>query len=305
MSDREISTAAQDALKTFCAALSEIAFFSDWQKLPDRLRRRATRWSSELADALNHPAAWLAAPERTAGRPQQASIPITQRELLVRWLRSNGFASDAMELDSQLTLLLPRLREWEDRTRRVVERNEPEVARLLRTPELYDWIGREAADELHGVLDEVCRTLTYCRQLGTTLAHCKQLAATIDSNPTTKTPPPRQLESCRALRRRAEAYVKRNGFPGVRALARALACPGSSLKNAIDRSTYLAARRAEYKQDRSRKAREVPLTDVVLDNAIQDTEADSPETLSELIAEQTDDDHSPVAYCSGRIRQRS
>ena len=85
-----------------------------------------------------------------------------------------------------------------------------------------------------------------------------------------------------SLKRRAEAYVRENGYSGRNALARALKCPTGSLSNAIDDSPYLKARKAEC----NKKARKIPMTQTLLEETPQHTEPD-PKVLEKLVEEQT------------------
>lgn len=48
----------------------------------------------------------------------------------------------------------------------------------------------------------------------------------------------------------------------------------SSLSNAIKESAYLKARKAEYDSEHRRKARQEPMTDVILDRTSQQVEPD-------------------------------
>lgn len=113
----------------------------------------------------------------------------------------------------------------------------------------------------------------------------------------------RILAGAQSLRAQAEKYVRHSDglFPGVRALARALRCPKSSLFKAIDASPYLRARKAEYMQNRKRPHVE-PLNDVALDRQPQTTEPDPSKILEDLIAEQRADGESD-AWMSGRARR--
>lgn len=92
------------------------------------------------------------------------------------------------------------------------------------------------------------------------------------------------------LRKRAECYVKSQGdiFPGVRALAKILTCPESSLSNAIKDSTYLRARKAEH-QKRIRTASTQTLSEYDFDQLKQSTEPDPSDALDDLVAEQQAD----------------
>lgn len=99
-------------------------------------------------------------------------------------------------------------------------------------------------------------------------------------------------------RQRAEAHVKRHGWPGVNALAKLIGdCPPSTLRNAIKKSTYLKARKAEHKATRA-----VPMGDAVLETAVQTTE---PDALNALIAHQQDErDREERQYVSAKRRPR-
>ena len=81
-------------------------------------------------------------------------------------------------------------------------------------------------------------------------------------------------------KKKAEQYVKRNGYPGFKPLVRAIGCGVGTLKKAIERSTYLTARKAEHEAKRKGKPHETPLTGVVLDNAVQSTESDPSDVLA-------------------------
>ncbi len=69
--------------------------------------------------------------------------------------------------------------------------------------------------------------------------------------------------TCDAVRKDAEAYVKRHGWPGRNRLAVALGAPESTVSKAVKRSSYLQARKAEAKA--SRRGREVLVTPKGLD----------------------------------------
>jgi len=92
---------------------------------------------------------------------------------------------------------------------------------------------------------------------------------------------------------KAETIVANSGFPGVRPLARKIGCSVATMDKAIRNSVKLKAANATKK---SRKARSVGLTDIVLDRAVQQTEldpyemcGDDSETLDKLIAESEKD----------------
>lgn len=87
------------------------------------------------------------------------------------------------------------------------------------------------------------------------------------------------------VQRTAEKHCREHGFPGVRNLARICGCAFSTMDKAIRRSTYLSARRSEYKRA-NKKLRKIRLTDVHLDRLSQTTEEDP---LEYLIAEQKRD----------------
>ena len=87
------------------------------------------------------------------------------------------------------------------------------------------------------------------------------------------------------VKRTAEKHCREHGFPGVRNLARICGCAPSTMDKAIGRSSYLRARRSEYKWA-NKKLRKIRLTDVHLDRLPQTTEENS---LEQLIAEQKRD----------------
>lgn len=107
-------------------------------------------------------------------------------------------------------------------------------------------------------------------------------AATLLTDRATK----RRRISRQELRTKAESYVRRNGYSGLKSLARSLGCNPSSLHNAIKASRFLKDRKAKYEVSHKARVRETPLTDVHLENIPQQTEAHPDEALSELIDEQ-------------------
>jgi len=100
------------------------------------------------------------------------------------------------------------------------------------------------------------------------------------------------------IRDRCEKHVRKHGWPGINALARQMQCSPSTVRKAVQKSTYLAAREAEARATAGgRAAREVPVTDAVADSAKQTREQDP---LEQLIAEQQADERRDV-----RARQRA
>lgn len=92
----------------------------------------------------------------------------------------------------------------------------------------------------------------------------------------------------REIHSKAERYVKKHGWPGVRELARALECAPATVRKATDDSLYLKAREAEHKAGRPR-GRSVALSDALLQTtAAPDSEA----TLRKLMAESERDNAS-------------
>jgi hypothetical protein len=117
-------------------------------------------------------------------------------------------------------------------------------------------------------------------------------------------PPARHLPSggmpWQDAKDKAERHVKRNGYPGLKALAKIVECSPATMSKAIERSPHLKARKAEYEAERTGKPRETPMTDVVLDNTQQTTEADP---LGRLVAEQRADDDDPSPLSNDPPRQ--
>lgn len=172
MSDKPLLTSALDALDAICEAVAGVAFLTEYKELPERLRCTGTRWSSDFAGALNHTAAWVKPPPSKDGKSRHASVSVSQRELLIRWLRSSGFSADAVELDERLKGLLSNLRKWEDKVCTFVERKRIDIQPtpdLVGAMSLYDWVGRAAVEELNDIIDEASGMFAYCRQLAVTL----------------------------------------------------------------------------------------------------------------------------------------
>ena len=109
-----------------------------------------------------------------------------------------------------------------------------------------------------------------------------------DDTGTTRSQRKQELTKWREVLRLAEKHCRRSGFPGVRNLAKICNCAPSTMDKAIGQSSYLRARRSEYKQA-NKKLRKTRLTDVHLDKLSQTTEEDP---LEQLIAEQERDMHS-------------
>ncbi len=68
-----------------------------------------------------------------------------------------------------------------------------------------------------------------------------------DANAADAQPSGRRLRTAEAVRRAAETYVKRHGWPGRNKLAEAIGCAPPTLTKAINASRTLKARRAEAK----------------------------------------------------------
>ncbi|MFG0328575.1 MAG: hypothetical protein ACF8PN_01640 [Phycisphaerales bacterium] len=124
--------------------------------LPEDVRFGSTRPSSRLANELNLPG---------MGRGTRSA---SRREMVRRWLQTNGFDSDSRELEQRLTELLDRLRAWEDQARRQVESREPECQ--LRESrgehvELVDRLGEETCAAFDEVIGLAANLADYMRQL--------------------------------------------------------------------------------------------------------------------------------------------
>jgi len=106
-----------------------------------------------------------------------------------------------------------------------------------------------------------------------------------DGTGTTRSQRKQKRTKWQEVQRTAEKHCRKHGFPGVRNLARICGCAFSTMDKAIRRSSYLRARRSEYKWD-NKKPRKTRLTDVHLDRLPQTTEENP---LEQLIAEQKRD----------------
>lgn len=84
----------------------------------------------------------------------------------------------------------------------------------------------------------------------------------------------------------AELIVKRDGWPGFNQLVLAVGCSKGTLYKAVEKSSCLRARKAEY-EDAKATGREVGLNAVVLTDTAQSTEGDP---LANLIAQQKADE---------------
>lgn len=108
---------------------------------------------------------------------------------------------------------------------------------------------------------------------------------------------------------KAEQHVKRNGFPGVNALAKIVGCVPSTMSKAIKRSSCLKARMAVHIAEHQSKPLELSMTDYVLDNVQQTTELNPEDTvLKSLVAQQEADDDDPNPLSNepqSRRRRRS
>lgn len=189
-SPKDISKLAVQALDAINVAIASIVFLDEWHKLPDRLGAQSTRLTSQLADGLNKPAASVAPPARQRRHPHHLPISISRRDLLIRWLRSHGYAADATELDGRLTLLLRSLSEWEENACRAMRDNRTRISEALRekqVPSLYDWFGTKLCDELNDVLDEATRILCYGRQLAQTLSESRHKGRAADDHANNET----------------------------------------------------------------------------------------------------------------------
>ncbi|MEK6677030.1 MAG: hypothetical protein AABZ47_15430 [Planctomycetota bacterium] len=118
-------------------------------------------------------------------------------------------------------------------------------------------------------------------------------------NKSHKVPTPRN-----ELRAKAEKYVRENGYPGFNKLTRILKCAPASLSNAIKDSNFLKARKAVFEAAKESGGRPVALTDVLLDQTPQQTEAspgESLDTIDDLVADQKADRRADAR----QTRQRS
>lgn len=90
---------------------------------------------------------------------------------------------------------------------------------------------------------------------------------------------------------KAETFVKQNGFPGVRALAKFVGCAPATMTKAIKRSKCLTARKAQCKADKKGHPRTIPMTNMVMDRTPQTVEPDLRDdaVVENLIAQSNDD----------------
>lgn len=110
-------------------------------------------------------------------------------------------------------------------------------------------------------------------------------------------PPPAKREDSaaseqmtwQAAKVKAEAHCARNGFPGVRSLAKIVGCSPATMSKAIQNSTALKARQAEVNQARKR-IKINRLNDIKMDGLEQRSEADPRDAaIGRLVAEQQAD----------------
>ncbi len=106
-----------------------------------------------------------------------------------------------------------------------------------------------------------------------------------DDTGTTRSQRKQKLTKWQEVQRLAEKHCRKHGFPGVRNLAKICDCAPSTMDKAIGRSSYLRARRSEYKRA-NKRLRKTTFTDVHRDRLPQTTEKDP---LEQLIAEQKRD----------------